>query len=746
MNRAVGVLGGPKKVYHAHPLTEAADMAKQRTARWSRPFHKPLHPHQNDEPMKSLNQCPLALTFAMTLIASLVRGQGLLVHDASTGAVLPVISHHTVVRIEDQIAEVRSTQRFRNDLTDTLEVKYAYPMAASASATRVRWMPPDSIWYTAEMVAAPQDTTLPGGSGGAGTDPALDGYLGDTPLFFGVPGYLPPGAELEVELSFVQLLAYANAEVELSNPHDYSALLTGTIPDVSLTVTVQSQRELVGIDAFGLGAWAPTPSVSYVSTDSAYLFVAGTNVPMSCAHTVTYDLDPTEYGLISVSNYLPDSLVKCDQMGNGFFALLIEPEPTSTVVPKDFVIVIDKSGSMSGNKIQEAKNAADFMVDNLNPGDQFNVIAFDGAAVSWSTGLQPFNAATLIAAQNWISSISAGGSTNINSAVTMGIQYFTGAMPGSARTMVFLTDGQDSQPNAVILANALNLRTSIVPDLQLFTFGIGTGYNQALLNQLAVQNNGASQFLDAVNFSAVMADFYTAIENPVLLNPVATFDQPDVGATYPDPLMGLFVGQQMIIVGRYDVPGTVNLHLDGMSGGNPVSMDYSFDLSGSFDANKLFVPKIWAQKAVDELVNEFYGYAPGSAQAVLIEDSVVNFSMCYGIGSPFTSFVDGGGGGGTVGMEEEEGTNGDPLFVFPEPSDSDAPVALDLSGYQKGTLLVLRIYDTLGHLVLELNLTAYAGGTWQWDGRDEGGQRLSGQFLIQLINGTNVRSGRITRL
>ncbi len=515
---------------------------------------------------------------------------------------------------------------------------------------------------------------------------------------------------------------------------------------MTIDVSVLSQRAIFVIDLSGLGTWSPSPDPPYVTADSAHIHVEDTGVPGSCAFAIGYDLDPLAYGITCLSNYLPDSLVKCDQLENGFFVLLIEPEPSSEVVEKDFVIVIDKSGSMSGTKIHEAKDAATFMVNNLNLGDAFNVIAFDSHNTPWTSALQPYNSSTMQGALSWISAIQSGGGTNINEAITEGIEDFTTSLPGRARSIVFLTDGQDESPNSVILNNAQQLRQSIAPDLQIFTFGIGQGFNEQLLNQLAVQNNGVSQFLETANFSQVMSDFYTQIQNPVLLGPTATFDHPDIQHLYPDPLMGLFVGQQMAIVGRYAMPGPTNLHLDGFASGNPVSFDFSFDLTGSFNEDKLFIPKIWAQKAVDALVNEYYAYPEGSDEAEAIRDSIVSFSMCNSIGSPFTSFADVGGGGG-VGLEEElDAAANAGVPVYPEPSLSGTPVTFDLSGVARNGRVIFRIYDALGQLLFEQDITSYCGGKWAWDGLDGAGQQVKGALLYRIDDGERIRSGRFTRL
>ena len=676
------------------------------------------------------------------------QAQGILIVDAAANALLPMDSSHIAIDVEDQVAIVRSSQRFINAGPDTVYPKYAYPLPETASAVRLRWLL-DGTWHQASMVAQPPDTILPGagtGQGGQPPAPQLVEYLGETPIYFRLQQGIPPAGSIAVELSYVQLLPYANAHVELLAGANYAAVLTTPIAHLGISASVRSQRAITGIGLTGIGSWMPgAPSIS-LQADSATLNMAATNVPSAHGFALGYDLDPLGYGLISMSNYLPDSLVKCDELGNGFFVLLIEPEPTSTVIAKDFVIVIDNSGSMSGTKIQEAKTAAAYMVDNLNLGDYFNVITFNSTATAWSNDLVPFNAATQTSALNWIAQVQAGGGTSINTAITLGINNYTSSQPEHARPMIFLTDGQDSQSNAVILSNASQLRQQIAPDLQIFTFGIGDGFNEQLLNQLAVQNNGVSQFLATANFSQVMGDFYTQIQNPVLLSPLATFDRPDIQNIHPLPLMGLFVGQQLAIVGRYDEPGPVNLHLEGSAAGQAVSFDFAIDLTSEYDEDRGFIPKVWAQKAINALLNEYYTLAPGSPQAQLLEDSVASYSMCYGISSPFTSFVDPGTGGWSIDIEELEASDNLVHLVYPEPSLAGSPVTFDLQRFARGSRVVLRILDAAGRLLLKKDMSAEVGGSWTWDGLDASGQSVKGQLIYQLESPNEVVTGRITRI
>lgn len=319
-----------------------------------------------------------------------------MIQNAVNASLLDAGHVHMDISIVDQVCIVTATQLFLNTTSDTLYPKYAYPLPETASATRLRWMLEDTLWNTASMAAEPQDTTLPGVGGNDPADPAILNYLGTTPLYFRMLQGIPPGTSVTMELTYVELLRYANARVEMLMDHDLSQLMSGPIPEVSVEVRVRSQRALTGIELLGMGAWSPPTDIALLTPDSAALHAYGTDVPASCGILLGYDLDPLAYGTSTLSTFLPDSLVKCDELGQGFFVLLIEPEPTSTVISKDFVIIIDRSGSMSGSNIEEARSAASFMVNNLNAGDRFNVIAFSSNNSAWSSGLQPFNASSMI--------------------------------------------------------------------------------------------------------------------------------------------------------------------------------------------------------------------------------------------------------------------------------------------------------------------------------------------------------------
>jgi len=92
-------------------------------------------------------------------------------------------------------------------------------------------------------------------------------------------------------------------------------------------------------------------------------------------------------GVLALSTLLDENSLQCDEFGDGFVSLIIEPESNvdTEAIDKNFTLVIDRSGSMAGDKMVQARNAASFIVENLNEGDRFNIIVFDAVVDSFAS-------------------------------------------------------------------------------------------------------------------------------------------------------------------------------------------------------------------------------------------------------------------------------------------------------------------------------------------------------------------------
>ena len=183
---------------------------------------------------------------------------------------------------------------------------------------------------------------------------------------------------------------------------------------------------------------------------------------------------------------------------------------------KTVVFVVDRSGSMSGEKIEQAKGALKFVLNNLREGDLFNIIAYDSEVESLKPELQKFNDETRKAALGFVEGIYAGGSTNIDGALKAAFAPAQGHRAGR-QFVLFLTDGLPTvgeQNEAKIVANSKQYNKV---HARMFAFGVGYDLNSRLLDKLARENFGQSEFVRPnEDIEDRVSALYKRISAPVL--------------------------------------------------------------------------------------------------------------------------------------------------------------------------------------------------------------------------------------
>ena len=685
------------------------------------------------------------LTALLTsLFISNVFAHGVAIIDASTGEYLQLLHSNIDVTINHQIAVVKTTQVFKNISTQPVNVKYAFPLNEEASATSLGWKL-RGTWYYARFAPAPQDSSLPQSDPNQ-TDQDLSDYLGETPLYFNVNDTLPIDSVLIVELTYVQLLPYAFSKVELHYPNDYSLIQPAGPDSVNLKVALSSSKTIKQFDLL-----SHSGAIITGNSNQSTLTYKELISPAVKDFQVEYELSSDQMGLFSFSTFLQEPSNECDSIGDGFFAFIVEPDPGDSVqvIEKVFTLVIDRSGSMGGNKIMQARDAASFIVNNLNPGDQFNIVDFESSAHSFKLDHVPFNSLTQSQALTYINTITSGGGTNMTESFSVSIPQFSTANPDAANIMIFFTDGYANSGAESILQHVQQLKaTHNIDKLQIFTFGIGTSVNEYLLSELATQNDGVFQLIDASNLNQAISDFYLKIRNPVMLNIQMTFDPPIIYETFPEPLPNLYLGQQLIVVGRYGTADSVKVNFTGEKFGNPISLQYDFTLSDSTVESNHFLTKIWAKKKMENLMISYYAAQGSNAEA--IKDHVTNISMCYQVISPFTSFVSGyGGGGGTIGLEFDEiaDLSENILSVFPNPFNDYTKIQIT-TPVNVHDFVEIRIYDITGNLVRTFKIFVGESGAYEvvWNGENERGLEMgTGVYFYSVDLAGRQFTGKVMR-
>ncbi len=315
---------------------------------------------------------------------------------------------------------------------------------------------------------------------------------------------------------------------------------------------------------------------------------------------------------------------------DGYFALSLATTDVTTgvVASKDVTIVIDRSGSMTGEPLENAKAAAVDVIRRLPPTDRVNVIAF-------SDEVDPLFRVPLVLdegnrgrAIGFVQRLHEGGGTDLALALTTAIKS-QDVKPGRPRVVVFMTDGQSDVEKSVLAAQA------DTGDIRLFTVGLGKDVNRPLLQRLAQTKRGNFTYIEKPSaIQADMAKLATHIAKPLLVDVSIDVDGVQATRLYPRSLPDLFVDDQLVVSGRLKgSTGIAKFTIKGRLSGKPVTFIKTVDLSKA--PPRAWVGRQWAAKRVDHLQEEL---ALGAKGAELMTE-LLELALAYNFVTPYTAFL-----------------------------------------------------------------------------------------------------------
>src|SRR5262249_45528380 len=234
----------------------------------------------------------------------------------------------------------------------------------------------------------------------------------------------------------------------------------------------------------------------------------------------------------------------------------------------DVVLVLDTSGSMLGPKMEQAKKALKYVLNNLNKDDRFALINFANTVNHYKNGLLEPAADQLAQATKWVDNLEATGGTALEPALMEALALRPKDADGRAFTVIFFTDGQptlgEMKPEK-ILKKVADRNTA---NTRIFTFGVGDDVNATLLDSLAEQTRAVATYVrPAEDIEAKVSGLYTKISHPALTNlKLSATGDISLGEVYPVDLPDLFHGQQLVVLGRYTGKGTSAVKLTGNVG------------------------------------------------------------------------------------------------------------------------------------------------------------------------------------
>jgi Ca-activated chloride channel family protein len=534
---------------------------------------------------------------------------------------LAIVYHHVDVEIRDQVAVTHVDQVFRNDNDWTIEGIYVFPLPKGATVTAFTlWIdgePVDGKVLTKEEARQTYEQIVR-----EMRDPALLEYI-DREAVQASIFPIPPGGESRIELEYSQILEADNGLIHYRYPLNTEKFSTLPLEEVVINVDVQSPQSVRAV-------YSPSHQVA-IDRDGSHRFTVGYeefDITPDKDFDLYYSISSEDIGLNLLTFKEPES-----DDPQGFFLLLAAPSfisEQSESVAKDVLLVLDKSGSMDGEKFRQAQDALRYVLDHLNPQDRFNIIAFSTGTDSFAQELQPAHEAD--EAIRWINSLSAAGSTDINRALLEAIDMASHERP---TILIFMTDGLPTEGVTDRQMILQNVDRETFKAIRLFAFGVGYDVDTYLLDSLAQENRGTTTYVTPDQaIDETVSAFYNKVSMPVLTDIEIDFGDIVTFDIYPQPLPDLFAGSQLILVGRYRGSGYETISLSGEANEDDLTFEYAgqrFRSSGGED----FLPRLWATRKIGSLLNQVRLQGPDEETVA----QIVKLSIRYGIVTPYTSYL-----------------------------------------------------------------------------------------------------------
>ncbi len=567
----------------------------------------------------------LAILALLLIPAAPAAADGVIIPEPPPGVpivdvpYLTVKVHRVTVTIDDQVATTRVDQVFVNEADFEVEGTYVFPLPETSTISEfAMWV--DGEKLEGKILERDEARRIYEDIVRRRQDPALLEYIGHDAFQASIYP-IPPGGERRIELEYRQVLPVDNGLVEYVYPLSTEKFSPRPLEEVAINVTIRSREPLKAI-------YSPSHPVDVVRGGDydALVGYEETDVTPDRDFVLYYTVSQQDVG-VNLLSYAPPG------GGDGFFLLLAAPQvevEAQEVVARDLILVLDVSGSMRGEKVEQARAALQFVLDGLNDEDRFNVITFSTSTQHFSRDLVP--AAQRGEAQDFVARLEANGSTDINRALLEALAMVDEDRPA---VIIFLTDGLPTVGEVDVDRIIRNVAGAAPENARIFPFGVGYDVNTALLDTIAQDHRGASGYVrPEESIEEKVSAFYAKVSTPLLADLELEFGGAEVYDLYPYPLPDLFAGTQLVVVGRYEDSGDAVVTLAGEVNGRRQAFEYG-DLLFEREGGDEFIARLWATRKIGYLLQQIR--LAGEEKELV--DEIVDLSVRYGIVTPYTSFL-----------------------------------------------------------------------------------------------------------
>jgi len=543
-----------------------------------------------------------------------------------------VAYHRVNVTIDHQIAVTDIDQAFHNESSQQVEGTYIFPIADGMTISKfTMYVNNEPLEYkTLEKAEARR---IYDGIVSRRKDPALLEWLG-TRMIQASVFPIAPNEDKRIRITYQEVLKAQGGVIKYVYPLKTEKMSAKNLPDCSVDITIRSAQPIRSV-------YSPTHNVTVERE--------GDRIAKVSYHekNVLPDQDLVLYYTVSEQDLGLDLLSYRDNEKDGYFLMLAAPKTDvkdGEVQPKDVIFMLDKSGSMAGdNKIEQAKAALKFCLNNLNARDRFNVIAFNEDVRRWEPDMQQASRDNIKSAEAFVSDFTADGGTNINEALKQALELFRNKPDDYVQQpniIIFLTDGLPTVGETnieKILANVKE-KNAVHLNARIFDFGVGYDYNAHFLDKLALQNHGlAENVLPKEDIEVKVSNFYRQVSAPLLMNVKVDWGGADIYDVFPKEMPDIFKGSQLIVAGRYKLHGDTvktEVRLTGEINGKTQTFIYPVQYPTS-TMDDAYIPRLWATRKIGYLEDQ----ARLNGANTELMGEIIRLSKEFGILTEYTSFL-----------------------------------------------------------------------------------------------------------
>ena len=448
-----------------------------------------------------------------------------------------------------------------------------------------------------------------------------------------------PGDEVDIDLHYTELITPTEGTYQFvfptvagpryvgpikddsGNRDEWTAapyLPEGTVPTAQYNINVTISG---GVPITSLTSSSHKINIDWQETTTAHVTLTN---PLEYAGNRDFILD---YKLTGESISTGLTLNKGDT--ENFFMLMVQPpeRPTLTEIPpREYIFVLDVSGSMSGFPLDTAKELMKNLVSDLRSTDTFNLILFSGTSYQMASRSLPATKDNISKAVRLVSEQNGAGGTELSSALADALAIPSDA--DTARNIVIITDGYISGESEIFQLINENLDQA-----DFFSFGIGSAVNRYLIDGIAAIGQGEPFVVTEASEASKAADrFRTYIQSPVLTDIQVSFEGFDAYDIEPAILPTLYAEKPIVLLGKWRGEPSGSIQITGKTGDGDYSQ--SISVADAVNSNDSTLGYLWARKRVERLTD--YGVGGNNPD---VKEEVTQIGLSYHMMTPYTSFI-----------------------------------------------------------------------------------------------------------